>query len=160
MRERSAAFHSNYLVKYKNSRYSLRSAITAAKTLYGNKLDSDFSISDPRRLWKGIQALTDYKATPGTLRDPRASLPEELNAFYARFEAKTADDVNHPEDDVILQVPVAEVSKTFKRVNASKVARMASPLGSLRRALYSCPTFTQTYSICPSNCPSKCAPVL
>ena len=48
---------------------------------------------------------------------------------------KTVDDVNHPEDDAILQVPVAEVSKTFKRVNACKAA---GPDGIPSRLLKTC----------------------
>ncbi|KAI4889040.1 hypothetical protein NFI96_012908 [Prochilodus magdalenae] len=39
-----------------------------------------------RRTWQGIQAVTNYKTTSPTC-DSNASLPNELNNFYARFEA-------------------------------------------------------------------------
>jgi hypothetical protein len=38
-------------------------------------------------MWQGIQTIMDYKGKPSHELPSDASLPDELNAFYARFEA-------------------------------------------------------------------------
>ena len=54
-----------------------------------------------------------------------ASLQDELNAFYARFEAsKTEACMRAPVvlDDGVITLSVADVSKTFKQNNIHKAA--------------------------------------
>lgn len=44
--------------------------------------------NDPRRVWQGIQQPTNYKGnTVNSTSHADASLAEELNNFFARFEA-------------------------------------------------------------------------
>ena len=53
------------------------------------------------------------------------SLPDELNAFYARFEASNTEACTRAPvvlDDCVITLSVADVSKTFKQVNIYKAA--------------------------------------
>jgi hypothetical protein len=61
--------------------------------------------SDARQMWQGLQTITDYKGKHSQELPSDTSLPDELNNFYAHFEANNtetcmrAPDV--PEDYVI-----------------------------------------------------------
>jgi hypothetical protein len=53
------------------------------------------------------------------------SLPEELNDFYARFEASNTEKCMRASavlDDCVITLSAADVIKTFKQVNIHKVA--------------------------------------
>ena len=67
----------------------------------------------------------DYKGKPSCELPSDASLPDELNAFYAHFEASNTEACMRapavPGDGVITLL-VADVSKTFKQVNIHKAA--------------------------------------
>ena len=66
-------------------------------------------------MWQGLK--------PSRALPSDASLPDELNAFYARFEASNTEACMRapadPEDSVIM-LSTADVSKTFKQVNIHK----------------------------------------
>ncbi len=68
-----------------------------------------------------------------------ASLPDELNHFYARFKAHNiANTESAPaaaaEDVSPLYISVADVSRSFKRVNIRKAVGLDSIPGRLLRA--------------------------
>ena len=46
---------------YKKSRYALRRTIKQAKCQYRAKIESYYTVSDTRRMWQGLQTITDYK---------------------------------------------------------------------------------------------------
>ena len=72
-----------------------------------------------------IKTFTDYKGNPSGELLSDASLPDELNAFYARFEASNTEAcMREPAvlDDCVIKLSVADVSKTFKQVNIHKAA--------------------------------------
>ena len=76
-------------------------------------------------MWKGVQSIMDYKRRPSRDLPNDASLPDELNAFYARFDnnntilcVKASTD---PEDWVV-SLSEANVSKVFTQVNTHKAA--------------------------------------
>ena len=53
------------------------------------------------------------------------SLPDELNYFYAHFEASNTETCMRASavlDDCVITLSVADVSKTFKQVNIHKAA--------------------------------------
>ena len=53
------------------------------------------------------------------------SLPDELNYFYARFEASNTETCMRTSavpEDCVITLSVADVSKTFKQVNIHKAA--------------------------------------
>ncbi|KAK2891549.1 hypothetical protein Q8A73_017214 [Channa argus] len=79
---------------------------------------------DTRRMWQGIQVITNYKTTSPAC-DHDASLPDALNHFYARFEAqnnvKARKSTPLPNDQVLC-LTTAEARKTLCRVNPRKPA--------------------------------------
>ena len=56
-------------------------------TITDTKIESYFTGSDTRRMWQGLQTITDYKGKHSCELPGDMSLPDELNYFYARFEA-------------------------------------------------------------------------
>ena len=65
--------------------HALRRTIIQAKRQYRTKIESYYTGSDARRLWQGLQTITDYKEKLSRELPSDASLPDGLNAFYARF---------------------------------------------------------------------------
>ena len=67
--------------------------------------------------------ITDYKGKPRLKLPSDASIPDELNAFYARFEASNTEAcMSAPAvlADCGITLSVADVSKPFKQVNIQK----------------------------------------
>ena len=74
-------------------------------------------------MWQGLQTITDYKGKHSRELPSYMSLPEELNHFYARFEASNTEScmrASAAPDDCVITLFVADVSKTFKQVNIHK----------------------------------------
>jgi hypothetical protein len=71
-------------------------------------------------VWQGLQSITGYKGKPSLDLPKNASLPDELNAFYACFDNNNIVQgvrvVTDPEDWVI-SLTEADVSKVFNQVN-------------------------------------------
>ncbi|KAI4894227.1 hypothetical protein NFI96_006080 [Prochilodus magdalenae] len=61
LKARDAAFRSGDREAYSSARANLRRGISMAKHCYKQRIEEHFSSSDPRRMWQGIQTLTDYK---------------------------------------------------------------------------------------------------
>jgi hypothetical protein len=74
------------------------------------KIESYNSGSDACRIWQGLKTITDYKGKPRRKPPSDASLPDELNVFYARFEAINTKACTR---DCVIMLLVADVSKTF-----------------------------------------------
>ena len=75
-------------------------------------MESYYTGSDARRMWHSFRKLPS-----------EASLPDELNAFYARFEASNTEVCMRAPavpDDCVITLSVADVRKTFKQVNIHK----------------------------------------
>jgi hypothetical protein len=78
-----------------------------------------------RRMWQGLKTITVYKGKPRRELPSNASLPDELNAFYARFEASNTEACMRAPaflNDCVITLSVADVDKTFKQVNIHKAA--------------------------------------
>ncbi len=126
---RTSAFKSGNTDDRKQASYDLRRSIKAAKQQYKNK--EQFNNNNARSMWQGINNITGFKGNKTATVKIAASLPDELNTFYARFEAdNTAHTESAPaaaaEEVSPLSLSVADVSRSFKRVNIRKsVARMA-----------------------------------
>ena len=74
-------------------------------------------------MWQGLKTITDYNGNPSRELPSDAKLPDELNVFYARFEASNNDAcMSAPAvlDDCVITLSVADVIKTFKQVNIHK----------------------------------------
>ncbi len=87
-----------------------------------------------------------------------ASLPDELNIFYARFETdNTAHTESAPaaaaEEVSPLSLSVADVTQSFKRVNIRKaVGPDGIPGHELKACAFQLAGFLQRFSISPSLC--------
>ncbi|XP_078278950.1 uncharacterized protein LOC144606565 [Rhinoraja longicauda] len=86
LKARDTAFRSGEARAYSSSRANLKRGIKKAKHSYKLKIEEHFKNSDSRRVWQGIQAITDYKPTNSIPTPSDASFLEELNHFYGRFD--------------------------------------------------------------------------
>ncbi len=91
---RTSAFKSGNSDDLKQASYDLRRSIKAAKRTYKNKVEEHFNNNNPRSMWQGINNITGSKGNKPATVNIAASLPDELNTFYARFEA---DNTAHTE---------------------------------------------------------------
>ena len=76
-------------------------------------------------MWQGLKTIPDYKGKPRREVPSNASLPDELNAFYARFEPSNTEAFTRTQavlDDCVRKRSVADVKKMFKQVNFQKAA--------------------------------------
>ena len=76
-------------------------------------------------MWQGLQTITEYKGKCSRELPSDASLPDELNYFYARFEANNTETCMRAPaflEDCVITLSAADVSKTFKQVNIHKAA--------------------------------------
>jgi hypothetical protein len=102
------------------------------------KIESYYTGSNTRLMWQGLQTITDYKGKHSRKLTNDTSLPDELNHFYARFEAsntKACMGASAVPDNCVITLSVADVSKTFKQVNIHKAA---GPDGVPGRVLRAC----------------------
>ncbi|MCI4377016.1 hypothetical protein PGIGA_G00198560 [Pangasianodon gigas] len=145
LRARSVAFATGNETEYKAAKYRLRRAITAAKRQYKEKLDSFYSTADARRMWQGLQHITDYKTTTNTTISLSDSLPDDLNTFYARFETSSLVDTERTHTHTRTTqspsppptVSSAVVHKALRKINPRKAAGPDNIPG---RALRACAT--------------------
>ncbi|KAM9433498.1 uncharacterized protein ACWYII_017131 [Salvelinus alpinus] len=96
---------------YKKSRYALRRTIKQAKPQYRTKIESYYNGSNARRMWQGLQTITDYRGKHSRELPSDTSIPDELNYFYARFEANNTETCMRAPavlDDCVLTLSAAE----------------------------------------------------
>ncbi|KAI4879184.1 hypothetical protein NFI96_009857, partial [Prochilodus magdalenae] len=89
LRARSVAFKSGDETELKVAQYKLKKAIRSAKRQHREKTERLYSTADPRRMWQCLDQTTDFRSRPGNIISSSGSLPDELNAFYTRFETPT-----------------------------------------------------------------------
>ncbi|KAK3517233.1 hypothetical protein QTP70_001244 [Hemibagrus guttatus] len=102
----------------RTARAKLSRAIKEAKSTHARRIHGHFQDSrDSRRMWQGIEVITNYKTTPSAC-DSDASLPDALND-YAWFEAQNNIAVRTipPPNDQVLCLSTADVKRTLCRVN-------------------------------------------
>jgi hypothetical protein len=76
-------------------------------------------------MWQVLQTTTDYKEKHSRELPSDNSLTDELNNFYARFEASNTETcmrASAVRDDCVITLSASDVSKTFKQVNLHKSA--------------------------------------
>ncbi len=137
---RTSAFKSRNTDDRKQASYDLRRSIKVAKRTYKNRVEEHFNNNNPRSMWQGINNITGFKGNKPATVNIAASLPDELNTFYARFEA---DNTAHTESAAAaaaeevspLTLSVADVTRSFKRVNIRKAV---GPDGIPGRVLKAC----------------------
>ncbi len=90
LKAQNAAFRAGDEEGLKTARANLSRGIREAKRQYSRRIAHRFSDSrDTRSLWQGIQTITDYKPPPQTC-ESTIPLLNELNTFFARFEAQNS----------------------------------------------------------------------
>ncbi len=137
---RTSAFKSGNTDDRKQASYDLRRSIKAAKRTYKNKVEEHFNNNNPRSMWQGINNITGFKGNKPATVNIAASLLDELNTFYARFEAdNTAHTESAPaaaaEEVSPLTLSVADVTRSFKWVN---ICKAVGPDGIPGRVLKAC----------------------
>ena len=60
---RTVAHKSGSVEDYNNARYALRAVIKQAKRDYSQRMESKLITNNPRHLWQGLQAITDYRGS-------------------------------------------------------------------------------------------------
>ncbi|KAK1875608.1 Serine/threonine-protein kinase WNK4, partial [Dissostichus eleginoides] len=116
LKARNIAFRSGDERAYSLSRAHLKKGIRKAKHCYKLRIEEHFNNSDPRRMWQGIQAITDYKPTTPSLPSNDVSFLNELNHFYARFDRdnqETATKAVPPADHQPLTLSPSDVFTTL-----------------------------------------------
>ncbi len=134
---RTSAFKSGNFDDRKQASYDLRKSIKAAKR---ETIQEQFNTNNARSMWQGINNITDFKGNKPATVNIAASLPDKLNLFYARFEAhNTAHTESAPvavaEEVSSISISVADVTRSFKRVNIHKAV---DPDGIPGRVLRAC----------------------
>ncbi|KAK1791172.1 hypothetical protein P4O66_002199 [Electrophorus voltai] len=109
----------------RSARANLNWGVRAAKRAYGQKVQSHFTDSkNPRRLWQGIQSITDYKPCPVPSDDDTDFL-NILNTYFSWFEeahTTTITKATLSKDDEVLSLDSADVRRTLHRVIPRKAA--------------------------------------
>ncbi|KAK3561746.1 hypothetical protein QTP86_013312 [Hemibagrus guttatus] len=127
LRARSTAFVSEDIGEYKKARYKLCKSIRKAKKDYSLRLEGYYTIADSWHMWQGLQHITEYwQRSQGDIT-PKITLPDELNEFYARFEApNTGQQHKTLTSEGILDTPLtvssAEVRMALRKTNPKKAA--------------------------------------
>ncbi|KAK7893484.1 hypothetical protein WMY93_022636 [Mugilogobius chulae] len=138
IRARDTAFHSGDQEAYSAARADLRRGINTAKRHYRSRIEARFeTTTNPRQVWEGIRAITDYKRRSPPPSADSPTLAEDLNLFYARFDRDNTDPVLPPLPTTGLApvLSVHEVRRVFCSINTRKAA---GPDGVLGRVLKDC----------------------
>ena len=86
-----AAFKSGDRAQYSIARHNLKESIKQAKAMYREKIEGHFTNRDPTQVLQSNQQITNYRGSRNPPTNTNASLAEELNHFYARFETSGLD---------------------------------------------------------------------
>ena len=138
LKARDSAFASGDTQAYSTARANLKKGIKRAKHEHKLRIEEHFANSDSRRMWQGIQAITNYKSTKSSPLSSDTSFPDELNSFYARFDREnkeTATRADLPVNHQPLILSTTDVQAVLCRTNARKAA---GPNGISGRVLRAC----------------------
>ena len=139
IRARDLAHSSGDPEAYSRARATLRKGINTAKQQHRRRIEACFNNStNSRQVWEGIRAITDYKSKArATSPSADATLAENLNHFYARFDRENTDSVLSPlpSSDPVPVLSSHEVRRVLRSINIRKAA---GPDGVLGRVLKDC----------------------
>ncbi|KAK3564955.1 hypothetical protein QTP86_031109, partial [Hemibagrus guttatus] len=139
LKARDAAFKSGDAEDYSRARGNLKRGIRKAK--HGHKLhikEHFHSNSDPRRMRKGIQTITDHKPSIQSLLASNAFLPDELNHFFACLDKGVIHHTRNTDPSTVfhpISLSTTELHSALSRVDPRK---SAGPDGIPGRVLRAC----------------------
>uniref|UniRef100_A0AAV2LE96 Helicase ATP-binding domain-containing protein n=1 Tax=Knipowitschia caucasica TaxID=637954 RepID=A0AAV2LE96_KNICA len=97
LQARDAAFRSGDRALYSAARADLEKGIKRAKKDHKRRTESHMSSNNHREMWRSIQNITNYRGCSATATGLSATLAEELNCFFARFDnPPSAPGLNSP----------------------------------------------------------------
>ncbi|KAI5617022.1 gastrula zinc finger protein XlCGF28.1-like [Silurus asotus] len=137
LKARTTAFRSGDAQAYSTSRNNLKRGIKEAKHCYKLKIEEHFSNSDPRRMWQGIQAISDYKSSHSNPAATDVLFLIELNDFYARFKRdnkETATKLKLSADHSPIKLSSTDVCNALSRISAHKASGPDNIPGRILRA--------------------------
>ncbi len=145
------AFRSGDRVLYTTARADLRRGIRTAKLAYRDKIEHLVSDNNLRRVWQGLQNLTNYKGShKAATSTDGALLAEELNNFFVRFETRSSFSTSSLDTDTpALTIEQHEVRQVFKTVNPRKAAGPDRVPGKVLKACCNelSPVFTHIFNL-------------
>ena len=100
-------------------------------------VESQFNATDVRSMWLGLNAIMDFRGKTVSVTNTIAAFIDELNTFYACFGSCHAEPPERALDttqDKTLSVSMAEMRRSFKRVNTHKAAGPDSIPGGILKA--------------------------
>ncbi len=136
-----SAFKSRNTDDRKQPSYDLRRSIKAAKRQYKNKVEEQFNTNNARSMWQVINNITCFKGNKQLLW----TLPPHNTAYTESTPAAAAEEMS------ALSISVADVTRSFRRVNIRKAV---GPDGIPGRVLWACalqlilPTSSTISSLC------------
>ncbi|KAK3559192.1 hypothetical protein QTP86_005186 [Hemibagrus guttatus] len=126
LKSRDSAFRAGDKEALRTARAKLSRAIKEAKRTHAQRIHGHFQDSgDSRRMWQGIQAITNYKTTPSAC-DSDSDSDEAQNNVVARK-------IIPPPNDQVLCLSTADVKRTLCIVNPWKSARLDNIPGKVLR---------------------------
>ena len=117
LRAQNAAFKTKDNALYSVARADLRRGIKGAKQAYKRKVEGHLTNNNPRQVWQGLKHITNYNSSPSVTISADASLAEELNHLFARFEA------TRPNTDMLTPLSTSQHTLTIQEHQVSRVFR-------------------------------------
>ncbi|KAK3525736.1 hypothetical protein QTP70_007030 [Hemibagrus guttatus] len=118
-------------MNHSRARANLKRGIRKANYAHKLRIEEHFhSNSDPRRMWKGIQTITDHKPSIPSLPTSNAFFPNDLNQFFACFDKGIIHHTRNTDSSmVVYQYHSPQQSSAFNAVVPSKLITKLSDLG-------------------------------
>nr|XP_023669577.1 uncharacterized protein LOC111844905 [Paramormyrops kingsleyae] len=137
LKERNSAFRSGDGAQYSADRANLKWGIKEVKAAYSKRIEDQLSSNNTRPVWRGLQHVTGYKSSNLSAAEGEASLAEELNFFFARFDVYSKEDPLYPltGNGNTLTLEDCDVRRTVRAVNMRKAP---GPDGVTGRVLKDC----------------------
>ncbi|XP_039616695.1 uncharacterized protein LOC120533797 [Polypterus senegalus] len=124
LKARNTTFRCGDGAFYTIARANLKRGVREAKAAYRRRIKDHLRSNNTRQVWQGVQHITGYKSSNSSAAEGDTSLAEELNIFFARFEATPTAAPSHPpfHNRNILMVEECEVRRLMRKVNPRKAA--------------------------------------
>ncbi|XP_034031074.1 uncharacterized protein LOC117514629 [Thalassophryne amazonica] len=136
LQERNTAFRCGNGELYSAARANLKKGIRRDKTAYRRRIEDCFQSQDSRRVWQGVQHITNHRPSTLLADYSDASLAENLNSFFAHFEVQPPETVIIPSpahNSHALTLEEQEVRRMLRGVNSRKAAGPDSVSGRVLR---------------------------